>query len=128
GGFDWNLPSVAASAANERPDFINESGLSNAVLANAQLPRLGRPEVQVGDRDRISGTLGLQWAPTDDLLLSLDEIYSKLESDIDRPTNNLLVRKTTPGTAGPTGCGYLSPSNNQIDATITLTRGSLLGA
>src|SRR5690606_17675248 len=25
GGFDWNLPSVAADPANERPDFINES-------------------------------------------------------------------------------------------------------
>lgn len=128
GGFDWNLPSVEASAANEAPDFINESGLSNAVLANTQVPRLGRPEVQVGDRDRIGGTLALQWAATDDLLLNLDVIYSKLESDFDRYTNNLLVRNTTPDTAGPTGFGYITPSNFQIDSNNTLSRGSLLGA
>src|SRR5690606_29974119 len=113
GGFDWNLPSVAADPANERPDFINESGLSNAVLANAQVPRLGRPEVQVGDRDRVGGTLALHWAPTDNLLLNLDAIYSKLESDFDRYTNNLLVRNTTPNTNSETGFGYLTPSNFQ---------------
>jgi len=45
-GFDWNLPSVAASPANQAPGFVNESGLTNAQLANAQVPRLGRPEVQ----------------------------------------------------------------------------------
>src|SRR5687768_2946403 len=56
GGFDWNLPSVFASPANQAASFVNESGLTNAQLANAQLPRLGRPEVQVGDRDRIGGT------------------------------------------------------------------------
>lgn len=128
GGFDWNLPSVAASPANQAPDFINESGLSNAVLANAQVPRLGRPEVQVGDRDRIGGTLALQWAPTDTLLLNLDVIYSKLESDFDRYTNNLLVRNTTPDTAGPTGFGYITPSNFSLDDNNTLRRGTLLNA
>ncbi|HEY0939594.1 MAG TPA: TonB-dependent receptor [Steroidobacter sp.] len=127
-GFTWNLPSVEASAANQAPDFINESGLSNAALANAQVPRLGRPEVQVGDRDRVGGTLALQWAPNDDLLLNLDVIYAKLESDFDRYTNNLLVRNTTPNTAGATGFGYLTPSNFQIDQNNTLTRGTLLGA
>jgi iron complex outermembrane receptor protein len=128
GGFDWNLPSVFASPANQAPDFVNESGLTNAQLANAQVPRLGRPEVQVGDRDRIGGTLALQWAPTDTLLFNLDAIYAKLDSDFDRYTNNLLVRNTTPETAGPTGFGYITPSNFSVDANNTLRRGTLLDA
>ncbi|HWK49641.1 MAG TPA: TonB-dependent receptor, partial [Steroidobacter sp.] len=127
-GFDWNLPSVSASAANQRPDFINESGLTNEQLANAQLPRLGRPEVQLGDRDRIGGTLALQWAPSDTLLLNLDVIYARLDSDFDRYTNNLLVRNTNLQTAGPTGFGYLTPSNFSIDDNDTLTHGTLLNA
>jgi iron complex outermembrane receptor protein len=127
-GFDWNLPSVGASAANQRPDFVNESGLTNVQLAQAQLPRLGRPEVQVGDRDRVGGTLALQWAPTDKLVFNLDVIYAKLESDFDRYTNNLLVRNTNLGTAGATGFGYLTPSNFTVDSNNTLTHGTLLGA
>jgi len=128
GGFDWNLPSVDASVANRRPDFINESGLTNAQLANAQLPRLGRPEVQVGDRDRVGGTLALQWAPNDRMLFNLDAIYAKLESDFDRYTNNLLVRNTTFQTRGDTGFGYITPSNFQLDGNNTLTHGTLLNA
>ncbi|WP_116813531.1 TonB-dependent receptor [Steroidobacter cummioxidans] len=127
-GFDWNLPSVGASPANQSPDFINESGLTNAQLANTQLPRLGRPEVQLGDRDRIGGTLALQWAPNDSLLFNLDVIYAKLDSDFARYTNNLLVRNTNRQTAGPTGFGYLTPSNFSIDGNNTLTHGTLLNA
>ncbi|MBL8267731.1 TonB-dependent receptor, partial [Steroidobacter sp.] len=128
GGFDWNLPSVLSTPANQRPDFVNESGLTNAQLALAQVPRLGRPEVQVGDRDRVGGTLSLQWAPTDNLAFNLDAIYAKLDSDFDRYTNNLLVRNTTPGTAGATGFGYITPQNFSVDANNTLTHGTLLNA
>jgi iron complex outermembrane recepter protein len=128
GGFDWNLPSVSASPANQAPSFVNESGLTNAQLANAQVPRLGRPEVQVGTRDRIGGTLAMQWAPTDTLQFNLDVLYAELEAEFDRYTNNLLVRNTTPGTNTPTGFGYITPSNFAIDANNTLTRGTLLNA
>lgn len=128
GGFDWNLPSVAANAANQAPTFINESGLSNAALANAQVPRLGRPETQIGNRDRLGGTVALQWAPSDDLHFNLDVIYAELEADFDRYTNNLLVRNTTPGTNNATGFGYITPSNFVIDGNNTLTSGTLLNA
>ena len=125
-GFNWNLPSV--TAGNQAPDFVNESGLSNTQLANAQLPRLGRPEVQVGDRDRVGGTLALQWAPNDDLLLNLDVIYAKLESDFDRYTNNFLVRNTNFNTRGATGFGYITPSNFSLDSNNTLSHGTLLNS
>lgn len=128
GGFDWNLPSVFADPANEAPSFVNESGLTNAQLANAQVPRLGRPEVQVGSRDRIGGTFAMQWRPTDTLQFNLDVLYSELTSEFDRYTNNLLVRNTGTGTDNPTGFGYITPSNFTIDANNTLTRGTLLNA
>ena len=118
----------AANAANQAPTFVNESGLSNAQLANAQVPRLGRPEVQVGNRDRIGGTLALQWAPTDNLNFNLDVIYAELEADFDRYTNNLLVRNTDAGTNNATGFGYITPSNFVIDGNNTLTSGTLLNA
>ncbi|MBM0106965.1 TonB-dependent receptor [Steroidobacter sp. S1-65] len=127
-GFTWNLPSVFASPANQAPDFINESGLTNAQLSRTQVPRLGRPEVQIGDRDRIGGTLALQWAPTDALQFNLDVIYAKLESDFDRYANNLLVRNTTSNTDNETGFGYITPSNFSVDGNNTLTSGSLLNA
>lgn len=127
GGFDWNLPSLA-NVANRGPDFVNESGLTNAQLADTQLPRLGRPETQVGERDRVGGTLALQWAPTDTLSFNLDVIYAKLQSDFDRYTNNLLVRNTSGTTAGATGFGFITPSNFVVDGNNTLTRGTLLNA
>jgi TonB-dependent receptor len=128
GGFTWNLPSVAASAANQAPSFVNESGLTNAQLANAQVPRLGRPEVQVGTRDRIGATFAMQWRPNDKLQFNLDVLYAQLEAEFDRYANNLLVRNTTPGTNTPTGFGYITPSAFTIDANNTLTRGTLLNA
>ena len=127
-GFDWNLPSVAANPANQAPGFINESGLTNAELANAQLPRLGRPEVQVGDRDRYGFTVGLQWRASDTLSFDLDGLYSKLETDFDRYTNNLLVRNTGSGTNNPTGFGYITPRNFVLDENRTLRSGRLQGA
>ncbi len=81
GGFDWNLPSVLSSTANEAPSFVNESGLTNAQLANAQVPRLGRPEVQVGSRDRLGGTLAMQWRPSDTLQFNLDVLYAELQAE-----------------------------------------------
>jgi TonB-dependent receptor len=129
-GFDWNLPSVFASPANQSPDFVNESGLTNAQLANAQVPRLGRPEVQVGSRDRMGGTLAFQWIPTDTLSFNLDVLYSELETDFDRYTNNLLVRNTSaPNDQGvPNQFGYLTPRNFVLDGNNTLASGTLENA
>ncbi len=128
-GFDWNLPSVTASnPASLAPEFVNESGLTNAKLANAQFPRLPRPEIQEGTRDRIGSTLALEWKPSDTLSFNFDAIYAKLEADFDRYTNNLLIRNTGTGTDNATGFGYLTPSQVAVDANNTLTQGTLSGA
>lgn len=124
--FNWNLPSVtAANPASLAPGFVNESGLTNAQLADVNIPRLGRPEVQDGKRDRIGGTAAVQWKPTDGLMFTLDFLYSKLTSDFDRYTDNELVRGTSSGQAGSTGFGYITPQNFQLDADGNLVSGTL---
>ena len=128
-GFDWNLPSVSsANPSTTAPGFINESGLTNAELANAQFPRLPRPELQIGDRDRMGSTLSLEWKPSDAFSMNFDVIYSKLEADFDRYTNNMLVRLTGSGTNNPTGFGYLTPSNVEIDSNNTIDHAVISGA
>jgi iron complex outermembrane recepter protein len=128
-GFDWNLPSVSsANPSTTAPGFINESGLTNAELANAQFPRLPRPELQIGDRDRMGSTLSLEWKPSDAFSMNFDVIYSKLETDFDRYTNNMLIRNTNAGTNNPNGFGYLTPSNVEVDSNNTINHAVLSGA
>ncbi|MFL6577316.1 MAG: TonB-dependent receptor [Povalibacter sp.] len=130
-GFDWNLPSVTTDPATRAPGFVNESGLTNAELANAQVPRLGRPETQTGDRDRKGFTAALQWRPTDSLSFDLDGLYSKLDAAFDRYTNNLAVRNTGAPTGTPpvpNSFGYITPQNFVLDANRTLQSGRLLNA
>ena len=128
-GFNWNLPSVNPMApATIAPGFINESGLSNAQLAAAEVPRLLRPEVQVGNRDRVGASLAFQWRPMDNLGFNLDLLYAKLDAEFDRYTNNLLVRNTNSGQAGPLGFGYITPRNFEIDENNTLVSGRLENA
>jgi iron complex outermembrane recepter protein len=127
-GFTWNLPSVSASPANQAASFVNESGLTNDQLVNTQVPRLARPETQVGTRDRVGGTFAMQWRPTDTLQFNLDVLYSELQAQFDRYTNNLLVRNTSALTNTPTGFGFITPSNFVIDENNSLVRGTLLNA
>ena len=126
-GFNWNLPSVTPGA-NQAPGFVNESGLTNAQLAAAELPRLVRPEVQVGNRDRIGATLGFQWRPIENLGFNLDLMYAKMDAEFDRYTNNLLVRNTNAGANTPIGFGYITPRNFVVDENNTITSGTLENA
>jgi hypothetical protein len=103
-GFDWNLPSLLPNNATTRANgFVNESGLTNAELANAQLPRLGRPELQIGTRDRVGASFAMQYRPNDKIDLTFDALFADLEAEFDRYTNNMLVRNTNAGTNNATG-------------------------
>lgn len=128
-GFDWNLPSLAPNNATTRADgFINESGLTNAQLANAQVPRLGRPEVQVGSRDRIGASFAAQFRANEKLDFGLDVLYAKLDASFDRFTNNLLVRNTNAGTNNATGFGFVTPRNFVLDDNNNVVSGTLENA
>jgi iron complex outermembrane receptor protein len=128
-GFDWNLPSLLPNNATTRADgFINESGLTNAQLANAQLPRLGRPELQIGSRDRIGASFAMQFRANDKLDFTFDALYASLEASFDRYTNNLLVRNTNAGTNNATGFGFITPRNFVLDDNNNVVSGTLENA
>ena len=128
-GFDWNLPSLAPNNATTRdPNFVNESGLTNAQLANAQMTRLGRPEVQVGSRDRIGASFAAQFRATDTLDFTFDALYADLDASFDRYTDNMLVRNTNAGTNNATGFGFITPGNFQVDENNTVVSGTLHNA
>jgi TonB-dependent receptor len=128
-GFDWNLPSLLPNNATTRANgFVNESGLTNAELANAQLPRLGRPELQIGTRDRIGASFSMQYRPSDKVDLTFDALYADLEAEFDRYTNNLLVRNTNAGTNNVTGFGFITPRNFVLDENRNVSSGTLENA
>jgi TonB-dependent receptor len=128
-GFDWNLPSLLPNNATTRaPGFVNESGLTNAQLANAQLPRLGRPELQIGDRDRIGASFAMQFKPNDKLDFTFDALWANLDAEFDRYTNNMLVRNTNAGTNNATGFGFITPRNFVLDENRSVVSGTLENA
>jgi TonB-dependent receptor len=128
-GFDWNLPSLLPNNATTRADgFVNESGLTNAQLANAQLPRLGRPELQIGERDRVGASFAAQFRPNEKLDFTFDVLWAELEASFDRYTNNLLVRNTNAGTNNATGFGFITPSAFVLDDNNNVVSGTLQNA
>jgi TonB-dependent receptor len=128
-GFDWNLPSLLPNDATTRADgFVNESGLTNAQLANAQVPRLGRPELQIGSRDRIGASFAMQFRANEKLDFTFDALWASLEASFDRYTNNLLVRNTNAGTNNATGFGFITPSNFVLDDNNNVVSGTLQNA
>jgi TonB-dependent receptor len=128
-GFDWNLPSLLPNTATTRaPGFVNESGLTNQQLANAQVPRLGRPELQIGTRDRVGASLAMQYRPSDKFELTFDALFADLEAEFDRYTNNMLVRNTNAGTNNATGFGFITPRNFVLDENRSVVSGTLENA
>ena len=128
-GFDWFLPTLDANnAATLAPGFVNSSGLTNAELANAQIARLGRPEVQVGTRDRIGASFAAQFRANDKLDFTFDALYANLDAAFDRYTDNLLVRNTNAGTNNATGFGFITPSNFVLDENRNVVSGTLQNA
>jgi TonB-dependent receptor len=96
-GFDWNLTDG------------NQSGLSDDELRNARVPRMSRPDFNVGERDRTGLYAAFQWKPQDNLNLNLDIMNAKLDSQFARYVNNMVVRGTREGRADTSG--WIVPRN-----------------
>jgi TonB-dependent receptor len=62
------------------------------------------------------------------MMLNLDVLYSKLDIQFDRYTNNMLVRGTSATTNTPTGFGWITPRNFTVDDNNTVVSGTLDGA
>jgi TonB-dependent receptor len=114
GGGNWTIPgTVPANAGNGLTtgatidrDFLlaNNPGLTIQQIDNALIPRLGRPSMEFGTKDRYNGVISLEYRPSDSLHFFLDSMYGKKENDMQRLDMNLVGRN-----------GAMIPLNMQVD-------------
>jgi TonB-dependent receptor len=77
-------------------------------IDNAIFPRLGRPMVDVGTKDRYSAVVALEYRPTDNLHFHMDNMYGKRKNDLERVDMMWAVRRTSQG-------GLIIPQDMQVD-------------
>ncbi len=114
GGGNWTIPgTVPANAGNglttgETIDrdwlLAHNPGLTIQQIDNALIPRLGRPSMEFGTKDRYNGVISLEYRPSDSLHFFLDSMYGKKENDMQRLDMNLVGRN-----------GAMIPLNMQVD-------------
>jgi TonB-dependent receptor len=114
GGGNWTIPAtVPANAGNglttgatiDRAFLLaNNPGLTIQQIDNALIPRLGRPSMEFGTKDRYNGVISLEYRPTDSLHFFLDSMYGKKENDMQRLDMNLVGRN-----------GDMIPLNMKVD-------------
>lgn len=66
--------------ANQSLDFDNDG---TPEFTGVSLPTFVSNDISESDRERISGTLVVQWQASEDLLITLDGLYSKLDVNDD---------------------------------------------
>ncbi|MDR6787450.1 TonB-dependent receptor [Sphingomonas sp. BE138] len=103
-------------------DLAATSGLPLSQLATALLPRLGRPTLTEGTRERISAIGAVEWRPSDSLHFALDGIWAKSKRDYLRSNMNWQVRNSGPGTS-PQSTGGMVPFDVKVDANNVVTSG-----
>jgi TonB-dependent receptor len=114
GGGNFTIPGVVPSNAgngltpgaviNQNLLLALNPGLTLQQIDNAIIPRLGRPAVIEGDRDRYSAIAAFEFRPTDNFHAYLDTMYGKKENDLERIDMNLVGRN-----------GGMIPINMQVD-------------
>ena len=65
-------------------DPIATAGVPAADFDTALLPYLGRPMTTIGDRDRLTGLVSVEWRPADDMELVLDMMYADAQREFVR--------------------------------------------
>ncbi|GIX21792.1 MAG: TonB-dependent receptor [Gammaproteobacteria bacterium] len=80
---DW-AASHPGSNVGDPIDPVATSGLPADVLDLARVPYLGRPMTTVGDRDRLSALVSLEYTPSEDLQAALDLIWIDASRDFVR--------------------------------------------
>jgi TonB-dependent receptor len=99
------------------------SGLTQAQLSRALIPRLGRNSYTDGTRSRVSALLSLEYRPNDQLHFAIDGIYAESKRDYQRLNMNWYVRNSGPGTS-PTSTGGMVPIDLKVDANNVVTSGT----
>ncbi|HEY0942842.1 MAG TPA: TonB-dependent receptor [Steroidobacter sp.] len=114
GGGNFTIPRVVPSNAGNgltpgdviNREFLlaNNPGLTLEQIDNALVPRLGRPAVIEGDRDRYNAIASFEFRPSENFHAYLDTMYGKKENDLERIDMNLVGRN-----------GAMIPLNMQVD-------------
>ncbi|HEY0686909.1 MAG TPA: TonB-dependent receptor [Steroidobacter sp.] len=114
GGGNFTIPGVVPTNAGNgltpgaviNREFLlaNNPGLTLEQIDNAIIPRLGRPAVIEGDRDRYNAIASFEFRPNDDFHAYLDTMYGKKENDLERIDMNWVGRN-----------GGAIPLNLQVD-------------
>lgn len=102
GGGNWNIPAtVPANAGNglstgatidEAFLLANNPGLSITQIDNALIPRLGRPMIETGTKERLSGVVSLQFRPSDTMEFYVDAMAAHRKNDLRREDMNWVGR------------------------------------
>jgi TonB-dependent receptor len=104
-------------------DLTALSGLTQAQLSRALIPRLGRNSYTEGTRSRVSALLSLEYRPSDQLHFAIDGMYATSKRDYQRLNMNWYVRNSGPG-ASPTSTGGMVPIGLTVDANNVVTSGA----
>lgn len=102
GGGNWAIPSTVPSNAGNGltpgatidRDFLLavNPGLTIEQIDNALIPRLGRPMVETGRKDRINAIVSFEFRPFDGLSFYLDSMYGEKDNDLERIDMNWVGR------------------------------------
>lgn len=103
-------------------DLAATSGLSLSQLSKAIIPRLGRPVLTEGTRERISVVGAVEWRPSDALHFALDGIWARSKRNYLRSNMNWQVRNSGPGTS-PQSTGGMVPFDIEVDSNNVVTSG-----
>ena len=120
GNTDWNLPSVFPNTGvpssyvgkTITSDLLSalNPGLSMDQISNGTVPRTGGPGMETGSRKRYNGILSFEWRPTDALHFYWDNIFGKVENNMDRSRVFFIARS-----------GSSIPMNMKVDANNVVT-------
>ena len=106
-------------------DRAATSGLTIEQLDRAILPRLGRPVLTQGKRERISVVGAVEWRPSDTLHFAFDGIYAKSTRDYLRSNMNWQVRNSGPfDPRNPQSTGGMVPFDIKVDENNVITSGT----
>lgn len=127
GGGNWTIPATVPATAGaglpvgatiDRAFLLARNpGLSIEQLDRALIPRLGRPAVHDGERDRVAGIVSLEFRPNESMRFYLDTLYADADRSNDRIDINLIARNSA-----------LIPVNWQVDSNNVVTSGTFANA
>jgi len=92
-------------------------GLTIDQIANAFIPRLGRPAYMDGDQDRLTGVVSLEYRPSDTTRFYLDVVATDQTKDFNRIDMNFVGR-----------FGNAIPLNMQVDDNNVVTSATFANA